>query len=244
MCRDNAIKTGLQACACLIGGTVVYGQTNHVSIFADDQEYYRALGDLPEPDEINASFTLLDAHVDKTLGTQYGEIADITAIYCERVTAIDTMEKSISKLLTDMQFQILAGWDPRFGTLRAALTGRNLINSIPPEFQRVNLKVQIAQAAFGQGAFSLDYEVLSSPQMSSNSWSDVSTTSKAHDYIDELKERIRARIEEALKNSCEKAIVRDSLSEEQALQTMATRFNMKPAEVDAIRALLRTKNEQ
>lgn len=244
MFRDTAIRTGLLGCVCFIACTVVNGQTNHVSIFTDEQQFYRALNDLPEPNQISTSFTLSGAHVDNALGAERDEVADLTAIYCKKATAIDTMEKSISELLTGMHFQILGDWDPEFGTLRASLTARNLINSIPPEFQRIKLKVQIAQASLSQQAFSMDYVISSSPQMSSRSWNDVSTTTEAQDYIDELKGKIRARIEPVLKNNCEKAMVHESPSQEHALHALATKFNLKPNDVDAIRALLGAQNEQ
>jgi hypothetical protein len=237
-------KIGVLACVCLIGGAAAYAQTNRTNIFADDQEYYLTFKDLPEPNELATNLTLADAHVDRAFGAEYGEIADLTAIYCEKATALDAMEKSIAQLLTSIHFEVPSDWDPMFGTLRAALTARNVINSNPPEFQRVNLKVQIAQGAPSQRAFSMDYEVLSSPQLSSKSWSDVSSTTEARDYIERLKRRIRACIEQALRNHCTKAIVRDAPSEERALQAIATKFKMSPSEVNAIKALLGAQNEQ
>jgi hypothetical protein len=227
----------------VLGSAVARGQANRVEIFSNVQEYYRAFKDLPQTDQLDSGFTLLNAHVDKALGAQFNQITSLTAIYCRESTAINAMQKSISELLTGIHFQVLSDWDPAFGTLRATLSGRAMIASSPPEFQQLNLKIQVDQAKYGQRAFILDYEMLASPQQSSKSWADVSSTSEARNYIDELCVKIRARVEQALKDHCEKATVRDIPTEEEALQAIATRLKMKPVDVEAVRIALGKQNE-
>lgn len=242
--RNKFSRVGLAVGFCLsFGSAAAIGQTNRVEIFSNDQEYYRVFKDVPQTDQLNKAITLVDAHVDKGLGAEFNEITALTTVYCEKSTAISTMEKSISELLSGMHFNVLSDWDPSYGTLRASLTGHDLINSRPPEFQRLNLKIQVDQAKYGQRAFIMDYEILSSPQESSKTWADVSSTSEAKTYIDELRVKIRARVEQALKDHCEKAIVRDIPSEEAAIKTIATRLKMKPADIEAVRVALGEKNE-
>jgi hypothetical protein len=237
-------RIGLGIVMCLFfGSATAMGQTHRVEIFPNEQEYYLAFKNLPQTNQLNTTFTLLDAHVNKGLGAEFNQITSLTAIFCRKNTAISAMQKSISELLAQMHFQVLSDWDPMFGTLRASLTGRALINSSPPEFQRLNLKIQVDQAKYGQRAFIIDYEILASPQVNNDSWADISSTSEARNYIDELRVKIRARVEQALKDQCEKATVRDIPNEEEALQALAIRLKMKPAEVEALRAALRERHE-
>jgi len=218
------------------------GQTHRVNVFTDEQEYHRTFKDLPDADQLQMGFTLLDAHVDKGLGARYDQVTALTAVYCRKTTAINTMQKSISELITGIGFKVLSDWDPTFATLRASLSGRGLINLNPPQFQRVNLKIQVGQR-LGAGAFNIDYEILSSPQEHSNSWSDIATVPEARDYVDELRVKIRVRVEQALKDHCEKATVRDIPTEEQAIQAIATKLKMKPADIEAVRAAIGAEDE-
>jgi hypothetical protein len=243
--QNNFSRTGLLLGLYLtFGSAVASGQTQRIDIFSNEQEYNRVFKDLPQADQLHSSFSLLEAHVDKALGAEFNEITSLTAIYCRKTTAINTMEKSISELLSSgMHFQILSDWDPQFGTLRASLMGRALINSKPPEFQRIKIKIQVSEAQHGQRAFIMDYEILSSPQETSRSWADVSSSTEARNYVDDLRLKIRARIEKALRDNCENATIRDIPSEEQAIQAMATKLKLKPADIEAVRAALGTQNE-
>ena len=237
-------KIGLLISLCLTFGTAAaHGQTNRVDIFSNEQEYYRAFKDLPQASQLDTGFTLLNAHIDKGLGAVFNQITSLTAIYCQKTTAKDAMQKSISDLLTEMHFQVLSDWDPAFGTLRATLSGRALIDSKPAEFQKLNIKIQVDQAKHDQRAFVMDYEMLASPQETNKTWTDVSSTSEARNYIDEMCVKIRARVEQALKDHCEKATVLDISTEEEALRAIAIKLKMKPADVQAVRIALGEQNE-
>lgn len=225
-----------------ISGSLVSGQTHRIDIFPDE-EYYRVIRALPHAEQLRPDFTLLDTHVEKSLGAQFDQITSLTTIYCQKTTAIDTMEKSISQLLSGMHFQNPLIWDHTFATLKASLEGRNLLNSSPPQFHRINLKVQIAQVKHRLQGFTIDYEVLASPQAHSNSWADISSTSEARSYLDDLRVKIRARIEQALNEHCEKASVGDITTEQEALQVIAKKYKLKPADVETIRAALRAEDE-
>jgi hypothetical protein len=243
--RRSFSRRGVLIGICITWGIgAVFGQTHSVGIFSSDQEYYRTFKDLPQADQLEPDFVLLSAHVNRGLGAQFNQITSLTTIYCRKKTAISAMEKSISQLLvSELHFNIRSDWDPSYGTLKASLLGWSLIDSSPPEFQQINLKMQVNQTKSDYRGFILDYEILSSPQQSSKSWPDVSMTPAARTYIDDLCVKIRHSIEQSLKDQCEKATVRDIRTEEEALQLISQRLKLKPADVKAVRDALENQDE-
>jgi hypothetical protein len=237
-----AIRWILIVCCVAATGGAVKAQGHRVEIFSDDQEYFQALKDVQTAGQIAGDQTLLDAHVNKALGAEFDQITSLTAVYCRKTTAITTIQNSISKLLRDEGFTIRSEWDPTFGTLRATLEKHGLINTRPPEYQRVTIKIQVGGTQILH-AFTMDYAVLSSPQEHNNSWTDVSLGEESKAYIDELRVKIRESVEPALKINCAKATAKDPATLDQAVQTIATKLQLKPAEVQALKEAVREQDE-
>jgi hypothetical protein len=128
--------------------------------------------------------------------------SNATARYAKVNANLQNVAAALEKFIASTKYALDTnapkGWDPAYGTLRASISGWDLIDSRPAEFQRINLKIQVSQARQDYRGFVLDYEVLSSPQMHSNSWPDVSMSEAAQNYIDALKAKLSHCIENAL----------------------------------------------
>jgi hypothetical protein len=222
-------------------------QMQQVRLFSDQQEYSRALASSPIANEINSSSSVVYAHFNKGLGTtEFNQITSLTAVLCDRDTAIASMEQATSGVLERLGYKTFSGWDPKLGILKAELRSYATIFKTPPLYEQVVLKVKVDQVKFDDRSFTIDYEIRTSPRDNDppNLWvDDVSTSQLAGRYIDELRGQIRTKVEESLRQHCKKATVRDFATEDAAITAVAQKLKMTRTQVEAIRRAIKEENE-
>ena len=224
-------------------GSLAFGQSQTIPLFTDVQDYRRALAAVPKADTINSDLSLFEAHVNRGLGAEFSTPMSLTAVFCDRMTSRLAIEAAITSALKGESFDTLAGWD-NFGFLKTKKNGHALIFKTPSQYEQITLRIKIDQGDLNERAITIDYEIRAGLRANDQgSWTDQSSSEAARDFVDDLRGKLRAAAEVALRNNCKKVTAKDIKSKEEGIRALASDAQLNSAQVQAVKAAVGNQNE-
>jgi hypothetical protein len=241
--RVQSFTSRLFALIMLFSGDLAFGQSHEISLFTDIQEYRRALASAPKAVSIDSDLSLIEAHVNGGLGAEFNTPMSLTAVFCDRKTSRFAIEAAITSTLKAESFNIPIGWD-NFGFLTAKKGGRALIFKVPPQYEKITLRIKFDQGDLNERAITIDYEIRASVRENDQgSWTDQSASDAAREFVDDLRGKLKGAAEAALKSSCKKVTVKDIKSKEAGIDSLASEAKLSSSQVQAVKSAVGKQNE-